>query len=124
MIRPFLIFPFTSNFSSGYLRWQPGRDYSRLYQHDQLSDSGRRNKTNLTANLSVAIILWISLFSATRFCNFLVYQLIRSVSRGHPGGDDSDVDDQRQAWRGKQNKQEKSETAVRESIGVVHWRCR
>lgn len=41
-----------------------------------------RNKTNLTANLSVAIILWISLFSATRFCNFLVYQLIRSVSPG------------------------------------------
>ena len=36
-----------------------------------------RNKTNLTANLSVAII-----FSATRFCNFLVYQLIRSVSPG------------------------------------------
>lgn len=41
-----------------------------------------RNKTNLTANLSVAIILWISLFSATRFYNFLVYQLIRSVSPG------------------------------------------
>ncbi len=59
-----------------------------------------RNKTNLTANLSVAIILWISLFSATRFYNFLVYQLIRSVSPGYPGGDNSDVDDQRQAWRG------------------------
>ncbi|STJ81124.1 MarC family integral membrane protein [Escherichia coli] len=41
-----------------------------------------RNKTNLTANLSVAIILWISLFSATQFYNFLVYQLIRSVSPG------------------------------------------
>ncbi len=41
-----------------------------------------RNKTNLTANLSVAIILWIRFFSATRFYNFLVYQLIRSVSPG------------------------------------------
>lgn len=41
-----------------------------------------RNKTNLTANLSVAIILWISLFLATRFYNFLVYQLIHSVSPG------------------------------------------
>ncbi len=41
-----------------------------------------RNKTNLTANLSVAIILWISLFSRHGSYNFLVYQLIRSVSPG------------------------------------------
>lgn len=59
-----------------------------------------RNKTNLTANLSVAIILWISLFLGDLILQLLVYQLIRSVSPGASGGDDSDVDDQRQAWRG------------------------
>ncbi|XNM58970.1 hypothetical protein ACLK1S_07705 [Escherichia coli] len=57
MIQTFFDFPFTSNFSSGYFAGQPGRDYSHLYQHDQLSDSGMQNKTNLTADLSVAIIL-------------------------------------------------------------------
>lgn len=57
-----------------------------------------RNKTNLTANLSVAIILWISLFLGDTILQLLVYQLIHSVSRWHPGGDNSDVDDQRQAW--------------------------
>lgn len=42
-----------------------------------------RNKTNLTANLSVQPLSCGSrFFSATRFYNFLVYQLIRSVSPG------------------------------------------
>ncbi len=58
-------------------------------------------------------------FLGDTILQLLVYQLIRSVSPGHPGGDDSDVDDQRQLGEDKQNKQEKSETAVRESIGVV-----
>ena len=39
-----------------------------------------RNKTNLTANLSVAIILWISLFLGDTILQLLVYQLIHSVS--------------------------------------------
>lgn len=78
-----------------------------------------RNKTNLTANLSVAIILWISLFSATRFYNFLVYQLIRSVSPGYLVVTIAMSMISGKLGEDKQNKQEKSETAVRESIGVV-----
>lgn len=39
-----------------------------------------RNKTNLTANLSVAIILLTSLFSAMAFCRFSVSPLTPSVS--------------------------------------------
>lgn len=40
-----------------------------------------RNKTNLTANLSVAIILLTSLFLETASCNSLASPLIRSVSQ-------------------------------------------
>ncbi|AXF75734.1 YchE family NAAT transporter [Erwinia tracheiphila] len=79
-----------------------------------------RNKTNLTANLSVAIILWISLFLGKIILHFfgisidsfriaggiLVVTIAMSMISGKLGED-------------KQNKQEKSETAIRESIGVV-----
>lgn len=79
-----------------------------------------RNKTNLTANLSVAIILWISLFLGDTILQLfgisidsfriaggiLVVTIAMSMISGKLGED-------------KQNKQEKSETAVRESIGVV-----
>ena len=68
-----------------------------------------RNKTNLTANLSVAIILWISLFlgdTILQLFGILVVTIAMSMISGKLGED-------------KQNKQEKSETAVRESIGVV-----
>ena len=47
-----------------------------------------RNKTNLTANLSVAIILLTSLY------------LGDAIRRRDPGGDDCHVDDQRQAGGG------------------------
>lgn len=40
-----------------------------------------RNKTNLTANLSVAIILWVPYSSAMASCNSLVFLLIRSELR-------------------------------------------
>lgn len=93
-------FPFTSIFIGLFALVNPVGIIPVFISMTSYQTAAARNKTNLTANLSVAIILWISLFSATRFCNFLVYQLIRSVSPGHPGGDDSDVDDQRQAWRG------------------------
>lgn len=78
-----------------------------------------RNKTNLTANLSVAIILWTSLFWGRDPAD--VRHLYRFVPhrRRDSGGDHRHVDDQRQAGEDKQNKQEKSESAIRESIGVV-----
>ncbi len=77
-----------------------------------------RNKTNLTANLSVAIILWISLFLGDTILQLfgisidsfriaggiLVVTIAMSMISGKLGED-------------KQNKQEKSETAVREK----HW---
>lgn len=79
-----------------------------------------RNKTNLTANLSVAIILWTSLFLGDGILQLfgisidsfriaggiLVVTIAMSMISGKLGED-------------KQNKQEKSETAIRESIGVV-----
>ena len=79
-----------------------------------------RDKTNLTANLSVAIILWISLFLGDAILKIfgisidsfriaggiLVVSIAMSMISGKLGED-------------KQNKQEKTETAVRESIGVV-----
>lgn len=39
-----------------------------------------RNKTNMTANLSVAIILWTSLFLGKGFCACSVSPLIRFAS--------------------------------------------
>ena len=79
-----------------------------------------RNKTNLTANLSVAIILLTSLFLGDAILQvfgisidsfriaggILVVTIAMSMISGKLGED-------------KQNKQEKSETAIRESIGVV-----
>ena len=79
-----------------------------------------RNKTNLTANLSVAIILWTSLFLGDSILQLfgisidsfriaggiLVVTIAMSMISGKLGED-------------KQNKQEKSESAIRESIGVV-----
>lgn len=79
-----------------------------------------RNKTNLTANLSVAIILLTSLFLGDGILQIFgisidsfriaggitVVTIAMSMISGKLGED-------------KQNKQEKSETAVRESIGVV-----
>ncbi|NIF21910.1 MULTISPECIES: YchE family NAAT transporter [Pantoea] len=79
-----------------------------------------RNKTNLTANLAVAIILWTALFLGDGILHLfgisidsfriaggiLVMTIAMSMISGKLGED-------------KQNKQEKSETAIRESIGVV-----
>lgn len=79
-----------------------------------------RNKTNLTANLSVAIILLTSLFLGDAILQLfgisidsfriaggiLVVTIAMSMISGKLGED-------------KQNKQEKSETAIRESVGVV-----
>lgn len=79
-----------------------------------------RNRTNLTATLSVAIILWISLFIGDLVLRIfgisidsfriaggiLVVIIAMSMISGRLGED-------------KQNKQEKSETAIRESVGVV-----
>ncbi|WP_058910299.1 YchE family NAAT transporter [Entomohabitans teleogrylli] len=79
-----------------------------------------RNKTNFTANLSVAIILWSSLFLGDAILQvfgisidsfriaggILVVTIAMSMISGKLGED-------------KQNKQEKSETAIRESVGVV-----
>jgi len=79
-----------------------------------------RNKTNLTASLSVAIILLTSLFLGDFILQLfgisidsfriaggiLVVTIAMSMISGKLGED-------------KQNKQEKSETAVRESLGVV-----
>lgn len=83
-------------------------------------DEFSRNKTNLTANISVAIILWISLFLGSAVLNFfsisidsfriaggiLIVSIAMSMISGKLGED-------------KQNKQEKSETAIKENIGVV-----
>ncbi|WP_045046653.1 YchE family NAAT transporter [Rouxiella chamberiensis] len=79
-----------------------------------------RNKTNLTANLSVAIILCTSLFLGDGILHLfgisidsfriaggiLVVTIAMSMISGKLGED-------------KQNKQEKSETAIRENVGVV-----
>ncbi|WJV55806.1 YchE family NAAT transporter [Prodigiosinella aquatilis] len=79
-----------------------------------------RNKTNLTANLSVVGILWGSLFFGDGILRLfgisidsfriaggiLVVTIAMSMISGKLGED-------------KQNKQEKTETANRESIGVV-----
>ncbi|WP_123347674.1 MULTISPECIES: YchE family NAAT transporter [unclassified Enterobacter] len=79
-----------------------------------------RNKTNMTASLSVAIILWSSLFLGDGILQIfgisidsfriaggiLVVTIAMSMISGKLGED-------------KQNKQEKSENAIRESIGVV-----
>jgi MarC family membrane protein len=79
-----------------------------------------RNKTNMTANLSVAIILCTSLFLGDAILHLfgisidsfriaggiLVVTIAMSMISGKLGED-------------KQNKQEKSETAIRENVGVV-----
>jgi MarC family membrane protein len=79
-----------------------------------------RNKTNLTANMSVAIILISSLLLGDSILMFfgisidsfriaggiLVVTIAMSMISGKLGED-------------KQNKQEKSETAIRENVGVV-----
>ncbi|MEC5318845.1 YchE family NAAT transporter [Brenneria populi subsp. brevivirga] len=79
-----------------------------------------RDKTNLTANFSVVVILWISLFFGDSILRLfgisidsfriaggiLVMTIAMSMISGKLGED-------------KQNKQEKTETANRESIGVV-----
>ncbi|WP_312453870.1 YchE family NAAT transporter [Pseudescherichia sp.] len=79
-----------------------------------------RNKTNMTASVSVAIILLTSLFLGSTILQLfgisidsfriaggiLVVTIAMSMISGKLGED-------------KQNKQEKSETAIRESIGVV-----
>ncbi|WP_380177935.1 YchE family NAAT transporter [Kalamiella sp. sgz302252] len=79
-----------------------------------------RDKTNLTASLSVAIILWTSLFLGDVILRLfgisidsfriaggiLVVSIAMSMISGKLGED-------------KQNKQEKTETANRESVGVV-----
>lgn len=79
-----------------------------------------RNKTNLNANLSVAIILWIALFFGESILRLfgisidsfliaggiLVVSIAMSMITGKLGED-------------KQNPQEKSESVIRESIGVV-----
>ena len=60
-----------------------------------------RNKTNLTANLSVAIILWISLFLGDTILQLFGISIDSfTEQRQACPGEDSDVDDQRQAWRG------------------------
>ncbi len=82
--------------------------------------AAERNKTNMTANLAVAIILWTSLFLGDAILRLfgisidsfriaggiLVVTIAMSMISGKLGED-------------KQNKQEKSETAIRESVGVV-----
>jgi len=79
-----------------------------------------RHRTNLTANLSVAIILWSSLFLGDAILQLfgisidsfriaggiLVVSIAMSMISGKLGED-------------KQNNQEKSETAIRENVGVV-----
>lgn len=79
-----------------------------------------RDKTNFTANLSVAIILWISLFLGDAILRLfgisidsfriaggiLIVTIAMSMISGKLGED-------------KQNKQEKSESALRENVGVV-----
>ncbi|MDR0805792.1 MAG: YchE family NAAT transporter [Enterobacteriaceae bacterium] len=79
-----------------------------------------RNKTNLTANLSVAIILWCSLFLGDAILHLfgisinsfriaggiLIVTIAMSMINGKLGED-------------KQNKQEKTETAIRDNVGVV-----
>lgn len=79
-----------------------------------------RDKTNLTANLSVAIILWCSLFLGDAILRIfgisidsfriaggiLIVTIAMSMISGKLGED-------------KQNKQEKTETAVRDNVGVV-----
>lgn len=79
-----------------------------------------RNKTNLTASVSVAIILWASLFLGNAILQtfgisidsfriaggILVVTIAMSMISGQLGED-------------KQNKQEKSETDIRENVGVV-----
>ena len=79
-----------------------------------------RNKTNMTANLSVAISLWTSLVRGNGILQafgisidsfriaggILVVTIAMSMISGKLGEE-------------KQTKQEKSETAIRESVGVV-----
>ncbi|AWH87112.1 YchE family NAAT transporter [Limnobaculum parvum] len=79
-----------------------------------------RDKTNLTANLSVAIILWCSLFLGDAILHLfgisidsfriaggiLIVTIAMSMISGKLGED-------------KQNKQEKTETAIRDNVGVV-----
>ncbi|CAM3554362.1 hypothetical protein BS639_07910 [Rouxiella silvae] len=79
-----------------------------------------RDKTNMTANLTVAIILCTSLFLGDSILQvfgisidsfriaggILVVTIAMSMISGKLGED-------------KQNKQEKSETAIRENVGVV-----
>jgi MarC family membrane protein len=59
-----------------------------------------RNKTNLTANLSVAIILLTSLFLGDAILQIFGISIDSSVLRVGSGGHHRHVDDQRQARRG------------------------
>ncbi|MDR9963630.1 hypothetical protein KIF59_04600 [Enterobacter cloacae subsp. cloacae] len=77
-----------------------------------------QKQTNLTANLSVAIILLTSLYLGDAILRCSVSRLILSVLRVGSRGHHRYVDDQRKL--GRQTEQAgKSETAIRESIGVV-----
>lgn len=82
--------------------------------------AAERDKTNLTANVAIAVILWTSLFLGDAILlifgisidsfriagGILVVSIAMSMISGKLGED-------------KQNKQEKSETDARENIGVV-----
>ncbi len=58
-----MIFPFTSNFFIGlFALVNPVGIIPVFISMTSYQTAAARNKTNLTANLSVVIILWISLF--------------------------------------------------------------
>ena len=100
---PCLIFPPTSNFSSGYLRWSTRLGLFPVFiSMTSYQTAAARNKTNLTANLSVAIILLdVAVFWAMRFCSVFGISIDSfRIAGGHSGGHHCHVDDQRQAWRG------------------------
>ena len=60
-----------------------------------------RNKTNLTANLAVAIILWTSLFLGDAILHIFGISIDSfRIAGGILGSDHRHVDDQRQAGRG------------------------
>lgn len=102
MIQTLLIFPFTSNFFIGlFALVNPVGIIPVFISMTSYQTAAARNKTNLTANLSVAIILWISLFSRRHDSTTFGISIDSfRIAGGYHGGDNSDVDDQRQAWRG------------------------
>ena len=79
VIQTLLIFPFASNFSSGYLRWSTGRDYPVFISMTSYQTAARETN-NLQPTCLWPLSCGSRFFLGDTILQLLVYQLIHSVS--------------------------------------------